>query len=57
MRTTDHLQYALKHRQLGSGSPAAAGSIAQSASTIGSDVKLFAMTFAAGFLFTAIFIA
>jgi hypothetical protein len=42
---------------LGGGNPAAVTSIAQPASTIASDAKLFAMTFAAGFLFTAIFIA
>ena len=55
MRLNDQLHFGLKAPEIGSGPTAA--SVAQPTSTIASDAKLFAMTFVAGFLFTAIFIA
>ena len=52
MRSNDRLQRVLRVRQLG-GATAIAN---ESNSTLLSDAKLFAMTFAGGFLFTTIFL-
>ncbi|HEU4497825.1 MAG TPA: hypothetical protein VFR60_00675 [Sphingomicrobium sp.] len=54
MRSNERLQRILATRQLG-GVPAAA--VAEPASDLVGDLRLFALTFAAGFLFTSIFIA
>jgi hypothetical protein len=56
MRSNERLHRILAIRKLG-GVPAAACPIAEPASTMVSDLRLFALTFAAGFLFTSIFIA
>jgi hypothetical protein len=53
MRSKDRLQRALRVRQLGGASAIVAD---ESRSTLLSDAKLFAMTFACGFLFTTIFL-
>jgi hypothetical protein len=53
MRANDRLHRALRVRQL---SNATATVAHESASTLTSDAKLFAMTFACGFLFTTIFL-
>jgi hypothetical protein len=53
MRANDRLHRALRVRQLGN---AAAAVARESGSTLTSDAKLFAMTFACGFLFTTIFL-
>jgi len=55
MRSNQRLQRVLEIRQLG-GAPSAAAT-AEPASTLVNDLRLFALTFAAGFLFTSIFIA
>ena len=57
MRTNDRLQRALRIRHLGSGAAWADPADAEPGATTFADMKLFAMTFAAGFLFTTIFIA
>ena len=57
MRSKLRLQRLLAARQLGGGSPAVAGIVAEPTSNLIGDVRLFALTFAAGFLFTSIFIA
>lgn len=56
MRSNERLQRILATRQLG-GVAAAASSVAEPASGMVGDLRLFALTFAAGFLFTSIFIA
>ena len=57
MRTNDRLLRLLRHRDLAGGWNAAAAFAADRPDASIGDVKLFAMTFAAGFLFTAVFIA
>ena len=54
MRTNDRLHRALRVRQLGGATAIVAD---DSPSTLLSDARLFAMTFAGGFLFTTIFLA
>ena len=56
MRTNDRLQRALRLRHLGGAALAEPVEIGQ-ADSLSADLKLFAMTFAAGFLFTTIFLA
>ena len=53
MRANDRLQRVLRVRQLGSPTAVVAN---DDPSTLVSDAKLFAMTFAGGFLFTTIFL-
>jgi hypothetical protein len=53
MRANDRLQRVLRVRQLGGATAAIAEN---NPSTLLSDAKLFAMTFACGFLFTTIFL-
>ena len=53
MRTNDRLQRVLRARQLGGVSMVED----DTSSVLLSDAKLFAMTFACGFLFTTIFLA
>jgi hypothetical protein len=53
MRANDRLHRALRARQLGN---ARAVVTHESGSTLTGDAKLFAMTFACGFLFTTIFL-
>ena len=53
MRANDRLQRVLRVRQLGSATDVVAN---DDPSTLLSDAKLFAMTFAGGFLFTTIFL-
>ena len=57
MRTKNRLHRALRLRHLGSGAALAEPVEVEPENTTFADVKLFAMTFAAGFLFTTIFIA
>jgi hypothetical protein len=57
MRSNERLQRALAIRQLGGRIPAAACSVTETASNLLSDLRLFALTFAGGFLFTTIFLA
>jgi hypothetical protein len=57
MRTNDRLQRALRLRHLGGGASLAEPVEIESGPTTSADLKLFAMTFAAGFLFTTIFLA
>ena len=58
MRSNERLQRVLALRQLGGGRNAAAAFVSDDpASTIASDMRLFALTFAGGFLFTTIFLA
>jgi hypothetical protein len=57
MRSNERLQRILEMRQLGGMEPAAACPVVGPASSNFSDLRLFALTFAAGFLFTSIFIA
>ena len=56
MQNNDRLQRALRIRHLGSGAAVACNSDETRSSTF-DDLKLFTMTFVAGFLFTTIFIA
>ena len=56
MRSNLRLQRILVSRQLGGSFPAAAGA-ANPPESIVNDLRLFALTFAGGFLFTSIFIA
>ena len=55
MRSNERLQRVLAIRQLGGAASAAA--TAEQASTLINDLRLFAATFAGGFLFVIIFIA
>jgi hypothetical protein len=57
MRSNERLHRILAIRQLGGGVPAAACSVADPAPSLVSDIRLFALTFAGGFLFTTIFLA
>jgi len=57
MRSNERLQRILAIRQLGGAAPAAACSVADPASSLVNDIRLFALTFAGGFLFTTIFFA
>ena len=57
MVSNERLQRAVAVRQLGGPVPVASGTVAEPASDLVSDVKLFALTFAGGFLFTTIFLA
>ena len=56
MRSNERLQRALTVRHLGGGLSAAC-SVDRPAANLLGDVRLFALTFAGGFLFTSIFIA
>ena len=56
MQSNDRLQRVLAVRQLGGGRGAALA-CAPDESTLANDLRLFALTFAGGFLFTAIFLA
>ena len=56
MRSNERLNRILASRQLG-GSPAIAYPVAERSSAPIGDLRLFTLTFAAGFLFTSIFIA
>ena len=56
MRSNERLHRILASRQLGGG-VAAAASVAEPSARLVSDVRLFALTFAGGFLFTTIFLA
>ena len=58
MQSNARLQRALAIRQLGAaGTVAVACSRPQREGKLAADLRLFALTFAAGFLFTSIFIA
>jgi hypothetical protein len=57
MRSNERLQRILASRQLGGGDYATAGSSCRPAPTILSDLRLFALTFAGGFVFISLFIA
>lgn len=58
MRSNERLQRVLAVRHLGgAGNAVAACPSDDSSSTLGNDLKLFALTFAGGFLFTTIFLA
>ncbi len=57
MRSNARLQRILVSRQLGGGVSAAACPVPEPAATSANDLKLFALTFAGGFIFTTIFIA
>jgi len=54
MQANDRLQRILRVRQLGGATAAVAD---ECPSTLLGDIRLFAMTFACGFLFTTIFLA
>lgn len=56
MRTNDRLQRALRLRHLAGGAALADPIKVEPATTLFEDVKLFAMTFAGGFLFVTIFL-
>jgi len=56
MRSNERLQRILAIRQLG-GPNRATYAVAEPASSLGNDLRLFALTFACGFLFTSIFLA
>jgi len=57
MQPNGRLNRILASRQLGGGVSAVACPGAEAGSTLTDDLRLFALTFAAGFLFTSIFIA
>ncbi len=57
MRSNERLQRVLAVRQLGGGFPAAVRPVESAAATLADDLRLFALTFAGGFLFTTIFLA
>ena len=58
MRSNKRLQRVLALRQLGGGENAVANYVTADAdSTLANDLRLFALTFAGGFLFTTIFLA
>ena len=57
MQSNERLYRILATRRLGGGAPAISYSAAEPTSTLLNDLRLFALTFAAGFLFTTIFIA
>jgi hypothetical protein len=54
MQANDRLQRVLRVRKLGGAAVAVAD---ECPSTLSGDIRLFAMTFACGFLFTTIFLA
>lgn len=56
MRSNLRLQRILAIRQLGGRAPVAASAVDQPSPSLG-DLRLFALTFAGGFLFTSIFLA
>lgn len=55
MRSNERLHRILAIRQLG-GTKSAAVACASSANSLADDLRLFAMTFVAGFLFVSVFI-
>jgi hypothetical protein len=58
MRSNERLQRILSLRQLGGGKNAVATcAAAEPSATFVNDLRLFALTFAGGFLFTTIFLA
>ena len=57
MQNNDRLQRALRLRHLGGGAAVAHCNSAETRSGTFDDLKLFGMTFVAGFLFTTIFLA
>ena len=57
MRSNERLHRLLAIRQLGGGIPAGPCSVAEPRSNLINDLRLFALTFAGGFLFTTIFLA
>jgi hypothetical protein len=57
MRSNERLQRLLAIRQLGGGVSAADCTVAVPAASLMGDVRLFALTFVGGFLFTTIFLA
>ena len=57
MRSNERLQRVLAIRQLGGGITATARPVAEPASSLVNDLRLFALTFAGGFLFMTIFLA
>lgn len=56
MRSNERLQRVMALRQFG-GKNASVACAVEPASTFASDLRLFVLTFAGGFLFTSIFIA
>ena len=57
MRSNERLQRILATRQLGGAARAGACTVTKPADTVANDLRLFALTFAGGFLFTTVFIA
>ena len=57
MRSSERLQRVLAIRQLGGRTAAAACSAVEPPSNLVGDIRLFALTFAGGFLFMTIFLA
>ena len=57
MRSNERLQRILATRHLGGPDSAVACDIAEAGSSLVSDARLFALTFAGGFLFMTVFIA
>ena len=57
MRSNERLQRILATRQLGGAAPAVACNVVEPSVSAVSDARLFALTFAGGFLFMTIFIA
>jgi len=58
MRSNERLQRVLDIRQLGGGKNAAAACLpVDPPSTLANDLRLFALTFIGGFLFTTIFLS
>ena len=57
MRSNERLKRILAVRQLGGSAPAVTCPMATPASNLVDDLRLFALTFAGGFLFTTIFLA
>lgn len=56
MRSNERLQRILAIRQLG-GTKAVACAVTEAAPNLANDIRLFALTFACGFLFTSVFLA
>ena len=56
MRSNERLHRILASRQLG-GAASVACSVPEPVAALSSDLRLFALTFAGGFLFTTIFLA
>ena len=57
MRSNERLQRILTTRQLGGRTATAVRPVGQPASILVNDLRLFALTFAGGFLFMTIFLA